>query len=549
MPVDGCEGKANVQMRIPKALLAEIDHRSVVNAELSSRNRFLPPDLAELAMADQAPAIAERLETLMRREFEPSAQDSVLARKAGRGSRPLPFITLNDRLVYRALVGTLIPRLPVVPGRSDYDVFARSPLDVPGCRFVLKADIAAYYQYIDHEQLIDEVVAQTGDDHAVTSVVELLQGGTGRRFGLPQMQSASDLLADLYIDPIRRSLIRGGHATFRYADDFRVSCDTYSEALASLELIERAAFDLGLFLNEGKTSTPHREKYEESLGDVSRAEVELFQQLAEQGFEVDDFFALVGGPYGETGDDATAESLGLPGHAHDETDPNEDTEPPEVPTSDQLEVAYRVVSLWNTDEGEQLDWGNAVWSALLRKSLFALEVGRDDRALSRAITLLVREPHLTPQVCGYLSAVGQEEPASVIKVLDEVCDGDIVSVWQSLWIAHLAGSVNSGTSRRRHVEWLRSQVNSRHDSVSAHAALALARRRYLDAPTAEAAYQRAPEVHRPTAALAMAAAKGAVGAEFIPENQSERWLADSASNEEWGQRAKRRVLRVHRPGK
>lgn len=247
----------------------------------------------------------------MRREYTPSRHFSVLARKAGRGSRPLPYIALQDRLVYRALVTSLDPWLPTVPGRGDYDAFVSSPLEVEECRYVLKADVSAFYQYVDHERLIDEVVAQTGDDLAITAVVELLQGGTRRRFGLPQMQSSSDLLGDIYVDPIRRSLLRQGHNVVRYADDFRVACGSYSEALASLELIEREAFNLGLILNEAKTGTPQRSTYEESLGEVSRDEAQLFAELASEGITIEDFFAQVGGGlYGDDDDVDEADEFG-----------------------------------------------------------------------------------------------------------------------------------------------------------------------------------------------------------------------------------------------
>ena len=218
-------------MRIPAVVLDEVDYRAAVIGELTSRNRYLPPPLADRALLGHVDDLVGRLKAHMRRDFEPAQQDSVLARKAGRGSRPLPYIALEDRFAYRALVNVVVSRLPVAPGRGDYDEFADHPLTVEGCNYVLKADIAAYYQYIDHERLIDEVVAQTGDDLAITAAVELLQGGTGRQFGVPQMSDPSDVLGDLYVDPVRRSLVRSGYEAVRYADDFRVACTDYSEAL------------------------------------------------------------------------------------------------------------------------------------------------------------------------------------------------------------------------------------------------------------------------------------------------------------------------------
>lgn len=531
-------------MKIPTEVRAAVDYDATVVAELSARNRYLPPPLADRALRGNVDELAERLKTLMRREYTPSPHVSVLVRKAGRGSRPLPYIALEDRLVYRALVSSLSEWLPTIPGRGDYDAFVKTPLEVDGCRYVLKADVAAFYQYIDHEQLIDEVVGQTGDDLAITAVVELLQAGTKRRFGLPQMQSPSDILGDVYVDPIRRSLLRRGHNVFRYADDFRVACDSYSEALSALELIEREAFNLGLVLNEAKTGTPQRSTYDASLGEVSRAELQLFAELASEGLTIEDFFASVGD--GLYGDDDESLELGvefgdevqlpaLPGAGHDETDPAEDAEELDAPSPEQLEVAWRVISSWNSGDGDR-EWSGHVWSALLRKSFLAFEVSRDERAAEFAINLLVNEPHLTPQVCNYLVAVGHDNPELVHSVLDEVCSRDIVSIWQALWVAFLAGSVSGPSRQGDHLDWLRQQVEGPDPSVSAQAALALARRRSLTRELGAAAYDRAPEAHRPTVALALAAAHGRTGSEFVFDDQVEGWLADWTRTQRWGRR-------------
>jgi len=239
-----------------------------------------------------------------------------------------------------------------------------------------------------------------------------------------------------------------------------------------------------------------------------------------------------------------AEVPALPGSAHDETDPPEGTEASDTPTPEQLAVASRVVALWSADDKADSNWSSSVWSALLRKSLFALESGRDERAVPTAISLLVREPHLTPQVCGYLVAVGRDQPDLVHEVLDELCDRDIVSIWQSLWIAYLAGSVSGGRQRRKHVSWLREQLESPHDSVSAQAALALARRRLLSVRPASRAYDRAPEAHRTTAALALAAAQGVSRGDLVQSDQIEGWLANWARKQSWGLPSATPVKRV-----
>lgn len=205
------------------------------------------------------------------------------------------------------------------------------------------------------------------------------------------------------------------------------------------------------------------------------------------------------------------------------------------PTADQVEVACRVVSLWDSGERDR-GWSGRVWSALLRKSLLAFEASRDERAADFAISLLVTEPHLTPQVCNYLVAVGQDNPDLVHSIFDQVCSRDIVSIWQSLWIAFSCGAVPGSSEHEDHLDWLRGQVTGPDPSVAAQAVLALARRRSLTLDVGAAAYERAPSAHRPTVSLALAAAHGRRGSQYAFDDQVEGWLADWARTQRWGRK-------------
>ena len=535
-------------MQVPRSVAGDLDFGAAVTAEARARNRYLPPAVADRALLEtQATELEDRLRSRTRRGFEPQLHDSVLARKAGGGSRPLPFMALEDRLMFRALVGSLEPRLANLSFNDDYEEFVRAPLAVSNCKYVLKTDIAAFYQFIDHERLVDEVVAQTGDDLAITATIELLQGGTGRRFGLPQMQDASDVLAEVYVDPIRRDLLRAGYSAVRFADDFRVACSTYSETLAALELVERSAYTLGLVLNESKTTNPQRSTYEASIGDVDRAEDELASLMGPEGVTTDDFFAAALGPYAanEPADVADSDLFTDDG---DVPEPAVDTAGDE-PTADQIAVANKVLDLWDSDDATEHGWSNAVWSALIRRALQTLESAGETDALDSAVSLLVRQPHLTPQICGYVVSAGREDPERVRNMLDGLCRQDIVSVWQALWIAYAAGEVRGGTRTTGHIQWLRSQLSSAHPSVVAQSALSLARRRLLDVDLGRQAYDNVPMVHRPSVALALAAASYRVGEDFVPNDQLERWLAEWVADKPFAKRLPaRRRRKTQKPG-
>jgi hypothetical protein len=276
----------------------EIQTMVVVAAELSSRNRLLPPRWGDVALSQAVDQVGSWFTAVMRRDIRPDPEDVLLARKLGRGARPLAILGLRERLLYRGAVSLVSDSdLSSTRGPEAFEAFRRAPLEDQACMYVFKTDISAYYQYIDHERLIDEVVAQTGSDLPISTATDLLREANGRAFGLPQLSQPSDVLAEIYIEPMRRDLVRAGLNVVRFADDFRVACKTYEEALSAWELADHAARELGLVLNERKTTTPKRDKYDSSLSIVRDEERELFQALEvdpleETPYSWDDHVAL-----------------------------------------------------------------------------------------------------------------------------------------------------------------------------------------------------------------------------------------------------------------
>ena len=67
-------------MRIPAAVLAEVDYRAAVIGELNARNRYLPPPLADRALLGHVEDLIGRVQARMRRDFHPAQQDSVTTR-------------------------------------------------------------------------------------------------------------------------------------------------------------------------------------------------------------------------------------------------------------------------------------------------------------------------------------------------------------------------------------------------------------------------------------------------------------------------------------
>lgn len=492
-------------VRMPDEVRQEIDASAVVRTELAGTNPLLPPRWGDIALRDNADQVEKWFRSGLRRDLSIVREDVVMARKSVRGARPLTARGLMERLTYRAAVG-VIGELTGIQERTreQHEVFLRAPLEVEGCKYILRADINSYYQYIDHERLVDEVVARSGDDLAVTFAVELLQQESGRHFGIPQASDVSNILGEIYIDPIRRDLTRRGFRTFRYVDDFRVACPSYYDALAALEEMERAARELGLVLNESKTSTPKRSTYEESLNAVSEAEREIFASIDADldGFDVDSEYD----EEEDDQDDITISSLNQ-GMGEEENDFMSDDERDLEGVSDgQVAAANEVLKRWVLEDVDDTTvTSSSVMSSLLRSAIRVLGQAESTSVLPFIPQVLVYEAQLTPTVCTYLRRLMENHRKQVRDVLDKVCSRRIVSAWQAVWISYAAGELprRNGGENLDHVKWLVAQLDSNYPAVAAESVLALARRKLVTTQQANDVLQRLPVVHKPTATMAL----------------------------------------------
>ena len=187
--------------------MSRVDLSEAVQRELLLRNRLLPRRWDYVALAGDHAAVEAALRPLLRRGPSGTRADVVLSDKGWRGVRPLHVMTLSDRVLFRALVEVIGATLPEnLRHRRPIADFRRAPLDVPSARYVSKTDVTSYYEFVDHECLADELIAQTGEEPAIDSLAALLGSIMGRRVGLPQVHPASDVLGDTYIDPVRRRI-------------------------------------------------------------------------------------------------------------------------------------------------------------------------------------------------------------------------------------------------------------------------------------------------------------------------------------------------------
>jgi hypothetical protein len=463
---------------IARASVEELS--SAVAKELATHHRLLPPRHDYSTLLGHVEEVAHLIKgAAARASSGPIRGDVVFARKGWKGTRPLTVMALQDAVAYRFLCDRIAERLPAsLTSRVPAADFKQALLSEPELTHIAVTDVTAYYEYVDHQLLGDELVAQTGEEPAVDQLLALVRGIMGRGVGLPQIHQSSDILGDTYIDPIRRRLRRRGFKTLTYSDDFRIGATNLSDARRALEICAAEMRELGLVQNERKTFTWSTASYREDLDSFARAERQLFDRA-------DELVAFWSDAYGsedELESSTFLEATPIAGGV-DESDVVLEGPTSPIPdyeiTASQLSAAEKALELWLAeDEGDeaQSQKNAAITQSLLGRALPILGAGRSSSALESAEAILRFEPALTPQLSSYLIQYASDDRKRAVEVrdvLDAIIADTVLSDWQSIWIAHVAGYLRGSRSTRPHVAWLTKQVASGADAVAAHAAAAL----------------------------------------------------------------------------
>jgi RNA-directed DNA polymerase len=190
--------------------------------------------------------------------------------KGPRERRPLGIPTVRDRVVQTAL------RLVVEPifdatfaqqsygfrsGRRAKDALRR--VDVllrAGYRYVVDADLQAYFDTIPHAPLRARVASKVSDSRVLALVDAFLHQPIFEGLaqwtvdeGTPQGAVISPLLANLYLDPLDHLMAAAGYEMVRYADDFVILCRSADAAQQALAVVQRWTVAAGLRLHPEKT--------------------------------------------------------------------------------------------------------------------------------------------------------------------------------------------------------------------------------------------------------------------------------------------------------
>jgi RNA-directed DNA polymerase len=190
--------------------------------------------------------------------------------KGPRERRPLGIPTVRDRVVQTALRLVLEPIFETTfaphsygfrPRRSAKQALRRVvTLLRDGYRYVVDADLQAYFDSIPHAPLRGRVQAKVSDGRVLALVDAFLHQPIFEGLeqwtvdeGTPQGAVISPLLANLYLDPLDHAVAAAGFEMVRYADDFVILCRTADDAQQALVLVQRWTAAAGLRLHPEKT--------------------------------------------------------------------------------------------------------------------------------------------------------------------------------------------------------------------------------------------------------------------------------------------------------
>jgi len=498
-------------MDMGKARLSIDELLGALTVEIDSPPQLLPPSSIYPALTDLRSEVAEWAQSRLAGTFLPTQEETVAVNKARHGVRPVAVWDIPSRLAYRVLASRLRALLPAqAEERPPWRTFLRTPLEY-NCKYIVGSDIAACYENIDHGLLADELVSQTGDHESAEAVCSLLLETGGRAFGLPQQSPASDVLAEAVLDRLERALVRRRLQVIRYNDDFRFMCDSWAEVVRSIEVLSEEARLIGLTINDMKTLTWRRSKYEAQLdtADLIRQEIadeaELDLTLYAEG-EYDELLIL-------------------------EPDPDE---------VDQ-QAALGVLERWNRVAGRSTVAARRRAEHRAIVEILPLALGTlaslpDTTAetLNLCMRLLRFERTMTPAVGRYLASRNDDE-GSVLTAFDRLLRArSYLNGWQTWWLQQPVAQLNnfaSGAGSAARIRWARAALTSAENTpvLRGHVALTLARHGEIQVDELLKIYDRCSNAVRPVlvAAIAHLDPPNNVRRSLTGDSELHRWVYES----------------------
>jgi hypothetical protein len=391
---------------------------------LEAGSIWLPSRVAENAIRGHARGFATYLRGRLKYGLEIAGSEVIQASKP-RGLRPLSVLSLEERVCFRALTDCLEKQIgPPARSEQDFENFQIGIL-APDVKYVVTADIASFYQLIDHSLLVNEIVGRTGDADLGEAIGEFLRATMQRGFGLPQLYHSSDVLSELAGDLIYRRMLREGFLVTRYNDDFHIGVSEWTDTFRALERLDHHVREAGLTLNESKTLNQKASTYRAYMARPDVIWNEIAQEVHLDVRQIDwssvNFYEPPIPP--------------LVGQEADELDSEE--APPDAEVRELWESAgERALGVWSAGIGvKSPTLRRRIDRQLVRQGLRILRSIKSRKGLSTCKELLRGERESTPAVAKYLRALIPKHEKYVLKAYANWLDPKTyLSPWQVLWL-------------------------------------------------------------------------------------------------------------------
>jgi hypothetical protein len=368
------------------------------------------------------------------------------------GHRPIVIPDVASRCLYVALVDSIDKQLEA-DSRSEgnWSIFEKFA-EESRSEYIVDIDIAACYEFIDHEILHRELLMRTMDYGKADAIRSFLKRCSFNGRGLPQLSTPSDRLADLYLSVLERQLLRHKLPVFRYADDFRIRVENWEKANEVIEYAAEYARELGLILSSDKTAIKRAEAH--------RARAKNRDILQKKYF------------------DSAKSQLTLIQLVQRDYD---DVEIIEIPPDDEKalkESMRRIIADWKASiAGRKPDMETYKARELRRMLPLAITALQKDDARIEAdvfTSLIFREPVRLERVCKYIlnrmdSFTETEENWSLLR---KIIEAGRIGPSSRIWLLHVAGRLPRGSSEDCNwvLSWAGEQCSDRHEMVRAEAA-------------------------------------------------------------------------------
>ena len=224
--------------------------------------------------------------------------------KKGYTLRPGSYLIPEDRIIYQAVVDYISLQVEEPPEdcvfsyrlnkekqKSDMFQFWRDwwlrwrkemrKVYADGYCSILRTDIAAYFEHIDHRILRERILnGQVGEKEVLDLLDKLLKKwalSDNKHIGIPQGFNASSFIGNLYLIDLDKKMRRNDFKYFRYSDEIYVLTKSEHKARKAIQFMTHELRNLHLNLQDAKTDILEDSgKIEKEIGTDEEDKIKVF---------------------------------------------------------------------------------------------------------------------------------------------------------------------------------------------------------------------------------------------------------------------------------